>query len=127
MEPCRPDMSETDAETLRRAGRIFADNRPVFALSGDGIARVPEGLVPGVEADLSTSARAAIRPAAARRRFRCARTPAARIWVLSPRNIWPGPPAEGECPAAMSVIRRGADLTRLARSPFVGQKYPGGN
>ena len=47
MEPCRPDMSEADAETLRRAGRIFADNRPVFALSGDGIAPVP-----GVEADL---------------------------------------------------------------------------
>lgn len=47
----RPDMREADAETLRRAGRIFADNRPVFSLSGDGIDPVAEGLVPGVEAD----------------------------------------------------------------------------
>ncbi|MBY5972699.1 ornithine cyclodeaminase family protein [Ferrimonas balearica] len=47
----RPDMREADAETLRRAGRIYADNRPVFALSGDGIDPVAEGLVPGVEAD----------------------------------------------------------------------------
>ena len=47
----RPDMREADAEALRSAGRIFADNRPLFALSGEGIDPVPEGLVPGGEAD----------------------------------------------------------------------------
>lgn len=46
-----PDMREADAETVRRAGRMFTDNRPGFPGSGDGSGPVAEGLIPGPEAD----------------------------------------------------------------------------
>lgn len=46
-----PDMREADAETVRRAGRMFADNRPIFSYSGDGIDPVAEGLIAAPEAD----------------------------------------------------------------------------
>ncbi|MDR0810450.1 MAG: ornithine cyclodeaminase [Gemmobacter sp.] len=46
-----PDMREADADTVRRAGRMFTDNRRAFAHSGDGAAPVAEGLILGPEAD----------------------------------------------------------------------------
>lgn len=47
-----PAMREADAETVRRAGRMFCDHRAGFAASGDGAAPVAEGLVTGPAADL---------------------------------------------------------------------------
>lgn len=47
-----PAMREADAETVRRAGRMFCDHRAGFAASGDGAAPVAEGLITGPEADL---------------------------------------------------------------------------
>ncbi len=47
-----PTMREADAETVRRAARMFCDHRAGFAASGDGAAPVAEGLVTGPEADL---------------------------------------------------------------------------
>lgn len=48
----RPDMREADAETVRRAGRMFVDHHAGFASSGDGLGPLEEGLVAGPEADL---------------------------------------------------------------------------
>lgn len=46
-----PQMREADAETVRRAGRMFADNAAGFQGSGDGAAPVSEGLITGLAAD----------------------------------------------------------------------------
>lgn len=46
-----PDMREADAETLRRAGRMFADTRFGFTASGDATGPIAEGLIEGPEAD----------------------------------------------------------------------------
>ena len=46
-----PDMREADAETIRRAGRMFIDNRASFTSSGDGAGPLAEGLIAGPEAD----------------------------------------------------------------------------
>lgn len=46
-----PDMREADAETVRRAGRMFADNPQAFSASADGAGPVAEGLISGPEAD----------------------------------------------------------------------------
>src|SRR5690554_5408930 len=41
-----PHMREADAQTIRRAGRMFADNSAAFAEPGDGADPVAEGLIP---------------------------------------------------------------------------------
>lgn len=46
-----PDMREADSDTVRRAGRMFTDNRQAFAASADGAGPVAEGLIAGPVAD----------------------------------------------------------------------------
>lgn len=45
------DMREADTQTIRRAGRMFTDNRLSFPHSGDGNDPVAEGLIAEPEAD----------------------------------------------------------------------------
>lgn len=46
-----PGMREADTETIRRAGRMFADTAAGIEGSGDGAGPIREGLIAGPEAD----------------------------------------------------------------------------